>query len=291
MPGAPDLPQWPLGLAVLLGGAAGWALWRRKSAPDIVVDPPQDITPDAPQAAPEPAEPPPFVPGLTPTTPDLTLDFVPTRFSTTLAEAILRYRLTVTNHTDHPLGPLVIAGAMEDAGREDDEPPVAEEAPETPTFRPAPGFSPHPHFTPDPILAPSETPAETVADVSADTPPKPPRTDAELPELHRVPLLNPGESADLQGQLRLHLADIAPMLVGGAALFVPLVRLNAQGERMDAEETPPASVMLCMAVGEATGDPAAEALGPFRLDAGPVIARHLAVRDMMMRETSEPAAV
>jgi hypothetical protein len=37
---APDLPQWPLGVAALLGGAAGWALWRRKSPGVIPVDEP-----------------------------------------------------------------------------------------------------------------------------------------------------------------------------------------------------------------------------------------------------------
>jgi hypothetical protein len=91
-------------------------------------------------------------------------------------------------------------------------------------------------------------------------------------------LLHMGESLRLQGQLRLPLAEITPIRLGGAALFIPLVRVQveATGARDDAIfET-----ALCMVVGEAAQTGTGSALGPFRLDDGPTVARHLAIRDM-----------
>lgn len=254
---AQDLPQWPLGLATLLGGAAGWALWRRRSATDIPVDAP------APAIEKPPATPPASAPVLTP---ELLLDLVPTRFTTTLTEAILRFDLTLTNHTGQPLGPVVITGAMEATGPgQQDMSPAP--SPGGPAFRAAPGFRPHPHFTPDPTLAPA--PLE---------PPIAPRPSGPLPELYRLMLLHGEESARIQGQLRLPLADIAPIRLGGVALFVPLVRVKveATGARDDAL----LETGLCMVVGQATQGGGDSAMGPFRLDAGPMIARDLAMRDM-----------
>lgn len=290
-PPSPDLPQWPLGLAALLGGAAGWALWRRKSAPTLQDEPePLADLPFAPvpapaQAPPEPAlmPPPPAEPRFTPSpataraSGDLALDFIPTRLTTTLTEAILRYSLTVTNLGHAALGPLVIAGAMEAAGQ--DEPAEPDRAPShSPVFRPAPGFSPHPQFTP--MIVPTDQPPPPAPDPA----PGP----AAMEECHRLASLASGESAELRGQLRLPLADITPMRVGPASLFIPLVRLSVEAGRIADGGTaaPPVTAELCMMVGETPQTPSDRAdtgqvaLGPFRLDAGPATARHLAARSV-----------
>jgi hypothetical protein len=60
---------------------------------------------------------------------ELSLDFEPTRFATTLSEATLRYRLTVTNISQQPLGPLAINGRMEAASEEEEQQPEPEVAP------------------------------------------------------------------------------------------------------------------------------------------------------------------
>lgn len=266
-----DLPQWPLGLAAILGGAAGWALWRRKSRPDLdLTQPPPEQTP------PEQTPPPPLAarPGPAPHAtppPELCLDFLPTRFATTLTEAILRYELTVTNHTGQALGPLVLAGAMEASveSREDHasaHPPAVQAR----AFPPASGFNPHPLFTPEP-----EAPTEQA-----------PEPSSPMPELYRLAQLQSGESTTLQGQLRLPLAAIVPIRLGGAALFVPLVRVQA--DAIGLHDDMLIAAQLCVMVGEAA-PPSTQGgkagLGPFQLDAGPTIARHLAMRPISGRKT------
>lgn len=226
--------------------------------------------------------------------PDLSIEFAPTRFNTTLVEAVLRYRLTILNRGTAPLGPLIVFGAMEAAGSDPAQGETAPTAPQSERpFRPAPGFSPHPHFTPYASPAnpgqggpprPDDAPAgpRSLYAAPADTP-------APLPECHRLPLLQPGEGADFAGQMRLPLAGIAPIRVGSAALFVPLVRLKVEADRDGSEQVPgdPFIRELCVIVGQAApGETLLQAgggspsLAPLRLDPEAATVEQLAIRAM-----------
>jgi hypothetical protein len=239
--------------------------------------------------------------------PDLSIDFVPTRFATTLVEAVLRYRISVINRGTGPLGPLVIFGAMEAAGPEPQPSPAPPASPsrERP-FRPAPGFNPHPHFTPYADLTDLGHGDPSHHDNTAVTPQPlyPARTElsapgpAPLPECHRLAVLNPGEGADFVGQMRLPLTDITPIRVGGAALFVPLVRLkveagSAKGDHASGEAF---TRELCVMVGEmAPGNAAPRpgetppSLAPLPLDPEGVTMDHLAIRALLLPLAEESA--
>ena len=87
---------------------------------------------------------------------------------------------------------------------------------------------------------------------------------AELPELHRLPALGPGESVTLTGDIRLPLVSITPIRRGSAAFFVPLARPRAEGKTPTGASVGGGGTFL---VGQEPG--ASKRLQPFRLDLGP----------------------
>ncbi|MBW8784029.1 MAG: DUF11 domain-containing protein [Novosphingobium sp.] len=98
----------------------------------------------------------------------------------------------------------------------------------------------------------------------------------DLPERHRLPPLAPGESATLNGEMRLPLASIVPIRQGAAALFVPLVRFRVDAER---DGQPPLTLVGNYVVGEPPAAPNT-GLRPFRLDLGPRIYAPIAQRQL-----------
>jgi hypothetical protein len=83
--------------------------------------------------------------------------------------------------------------------------------------------------------------------------------ETELPLLHEVASLAPGETAELKGELRLPLAQAMPIRQGAALVFVPLARFRA-----GAAGTEP----RCFTV--VVGQPSPRgAIQPHRLDLGP----------------------
>ena len=83
--------------------------------------------------------------------------------------------------------------------------------------------------------------------------------DTELPLLHEVPVLAPGETVELKGELRLPLARAMPIRQGQAVVFVPLARFRATAAGADPR---------CFTV--VVGQPSPRgALQPVRLDLGP----------------------
>lgn len=95
---------------------------------------------------------------------------------------------------------------------------------------------------------------------------------------HRVPLLGPGESAAMSGELRLPLAAITPIRHGAATLFVPLARFRLLVFR---EGRPPISSGHAFVVGEEPQTPGA-ALKPFRLDLGPRLYSSITQRELAL---------
>lgn len=87
----------------------------------------------------------------------------------------------------------------------------------------------------------------------------------DLPPLHRIATLAPGESVMLGGDIRLPLAAIRPIRHGEASLFVPLVRFAAAWAAADGRHRRHASTFLVGQLPPA----ASERLQPFRLDLGP----------------------
>lgn len=87
----------------------------------------------------------------------------------------------------------------------------------------------------------------------------------ELPPLHRIAMLAPGESVMLGGDIRLPLTAIRPIRHGPASLFVPLARFGAAWSAADGTQRRRASTFL---VGQLP-QPAGDRLQPFRLDLGP----------------------
>lgn len=88
---------------------------------------------------------------------------------------------------------------------------------------------------------------------------------------HEVPALAPGESAEVQGQLRLALSEIIPIHSGSATLFVPLVRLRAESSGL--------SQSCALVIGETPTAPGG-LLRPFRLDQGPRIFGEVSQREL-----------
>lgn len=87
---------------------------------------------------------------------------------------------------------------------------------------------------------------------------------ADAPVLHRLAGLAAGETAVLEGEIRLPLATITPIRHGGAALFVPLVRIAVEA----ASGSAPLRLRRAFVVGlDESG--ASGRLQPFRLDQGP----------------------
>ncbi|MDE2620599.1 MAG: hypothetical protein KGL54_10605, partial [Sphingomonadales bacterium] len=144
----------------------------------------------------------------------LGLTLEPVRFSLSLVNATLTYRLLLTNRSADRLGPLHVAADM--------------------------------------IAAHASLPEEVQLGLDG----------AGLELRHEVAALAPGESGTLTGDLRLPLAAITPIVSGGAALLVPLVRLRIDGAG--------STRTMALVVGEPPASPGGP-LRPFRLDQGPRI--------------------
>ena len=95
---------------------------------------------------------------------------------------------------------------------------------------------------------------------------------------HRIPRLEPGESAAMSGELRLPLAAITPIRNGAATLFVPLARFRVLAFR---DGRPPVSANHAFVVGEEPQTPGA-ALKPFRLDLGPRLYSSITQRELAL---------
>jgi hypothetical protein len=119
----------------------------------------------------------------------------------------------------------------------------------------------------DMIGAHSSIPPKVLLEITADGEPQ-----------HRVPLLGPGESAAMSGELRLPLAAITPIRHGAATLFVPLARFRLL---MFREGRPPVSANHAFVVGEEPATPGA-ALKPFRLDLGPRLYSGITQRELAL---------
>ncbi len=96
-----------------------------------------------------------------------------------------------------------------------------------------------------------------------------------LAPLHRMAALAPGETAELEGQLRLPLAAITPIRQGEAALFIPLARF-----RIEIGLTRSSAMVRSFVIGQ---PPVAggTALLPFRLDLGPRLYAPLGQRELI----------
>jgi len=107
-PSSSGIAWWWLLPAALLGAGLAWLLLARRprpvAAPDFV--PPRPVTHPQPNPQTEPAPP----PAETGDPLDLLLE--PLRFSVTLVNATLQYRLTLANRAATPTGPLYIAADM-----------------------------------------------------------------------------------------------------------------------------------------------------------------------------------
>lgn len=109
----------------------------------------------------------------------------------------------------------------------------------------------------------------------------------DLPPLHRIASLEPGEAVTLGGDIRLPLSAIMPIHNGEARLFVPLARFDAWASAPGGRPVRARAAFLVgqdnkLAAGGRTGGPVR--LHPFRLDLGPrvyaqVTQRPLAVAD------------
>jgi hypothetical protein len=121
--------------------------------------------------------------------------------------------------------------------------------------------------TGDMIGAHSSIPPKVLLETSGDGEPQ-----------HRVPLLGPGESAAMSGELRLPLASITPIRHGQATLFVPLARFRVLVFR---EGRPPVSANHAFVIGEEPQTPGA-ALKPFRLDLGPRLYSGITQRELAL---------
>ncbi len=162
----------------------------------------------------------------------LSLAFEPLRFSATLAHVVLPYRLSVTNRTEAPLGPITIAGDMIAA---DAAAPLAPLAPED--------ASPIPTLHEMPLLAPGET-----AHV---------RGEFRLP-LGAITPLRVGAAALLVPLVRLKVV----------AERTPPGKASGRRKRAPAPSAEPLCRHAQFILGE-PDDGEADRLHPFRLDLGP----------------------
>jgi hypothetical protein len=92
----------------------------------------------------------------------------------------------------------------------------------------------------------------------------------DLPQLHALPGLAPGETALLTGEIQLPLPDIRALHRGGGAFFVPLMRICLIGE----DGTALRRVFTIGLPGSGAG------LAPLRIDTGPRSFEPLAAREI-----------
>ena len=101
---------------------------------------------------------------------------------------------------------------------------------------------------------------------------------AQLPVLHTLPALPPGETTHLRGEFRMPLGSIAPMRVGAAVLMVPVIRLKVEAGTPPARKpksrkaAPSPPLTICQLAQFVVGEPdenGTDRLHPFRLDLGP----------------------
>lgn len=227
-------PLWPWGalvLALLIGGAGGWLLHRRRSQPLAITFEPPVVAPREPETPraqpPEPVDPapatsppsePPAAPSpVAPAPQGLTLDLEARRMSASLMATTLSYTLRLTNNGALPLAALAVEGDM---------------------------ISAHASLPPEQQIASGNH---------------------KLELRHAAVELAPGQSAEFTGDFRLPLSAVTPIRAGDAAYFVPLARF-----RVEASLPGGGSQVLVQTfvVGEVPGNPGA-ALRPFRLDLGP----------------------
>ncbi|RVU07588.1 hypothetical protein EOE18_00405 [Novosphingobium umbonatum] len=223
--------------------------WAEENIEDESVE--SEITEEAPAAfrpsplfaslteAPIPAPPPP-VADVEPWTesestaaiPDLPkralmVALVPTRFTTSLTQAALRYKLTLHNRAKEPLGPIMLLAALAD-----------------------------------------------------------PDGDAVGPEdVHSHAMLRAGGKVEFSGELKLPLAEVSPIVLGGAELFVPMVQVAIEASRSGAlAQFAPYRTEAGFLVGKAQDDGEGKTLAPIRLDAGLVNLDDLAQRAMTLEK-------
>lgn len=87
---------------------------------------------------------------------------------------------------------------------------------------------------------------------------------SDAPVLHRLAGLGAGETVALEGDVRLPLSAITPIRHGGAALFVPLLRIAVEATGSAASLLLRSAFVIGLDEGAAGGR-----LQPFRLDQGP----------------------
>lgn len=221
---------WLVGAALVMGGIGAALLWRRRTGAATEVVPEQGQS-DSAQMPPllldEPASAGPVTvmpPESASTEPEqISVALEPLRFSVSLVNATLLYRLRLTNLGAHAIGPVAIAADMIGA---------------------------HASLSDDSQLG---------------------RDGAGFELRHELAALGPGESAELQGELRLPLADVNPIRNGIATLIVPLVRMRVEG--------PGIMLNRAVVVGESPVV-AGGLLRPFRLDTGPKIFPAVSQRDI-----------
>lgn len=106
----------------------------------------------------------------------------------------------------------------------------------------------------------------------------------DLPALHRIPMLAPGEQLVLAGDIRLPLTAITPIRNGAAQLFVPLARFDAWATALGGSAVRARAAFL---VGQMPqpAETATSRLQPFRLDLGPRVYAQLGQRTLAVPAT------
>lgn len=99
----------------------------------------------------------------------------------------------------------------------------------------------------------------------------------DLPPLHRIARIEPGEEVTLTGEMRLPLSAVLPIRHGEAQLLVPLARFDAWAS---APQGKAVHVRAAFLVGQDGGE--AARLQPFRLDLGPRVYTRLGQRALAL---------
>lgn len=231
---AGGIAWWWLIPAVLLGGLIGWALLRRREAPPRVpeIERPRPATTAEP--APEPEAPPAQAPLPDPPAAPAVGSVPPPEAPLELSLEPVRMSVTLVNATLHYQVRLTNKSA----------------APLGPIALAIDMIAAHASRSDASLLA---------------------QDGAGLELCHEVPMLAPGESTGVSGQLRLPLAEVAPIRSGPATLFVPLVRLRVEAAHF--------VLTRALVIGQTPAAPGGR-LRPFRLDQGPRIFGAVSQREL-----------